>query len=184
MDKTMKKAFTLLELVFVIVVIGIIASAILPRMNDTHVQEAAVKLLENIRYTQHLALVDDKYQPSSNNWYKNRWQITFNRNTYSIVSNNTTLYAKDPQTQDDIKDVEMKEISSISFSGGCAGSSTISFDYLGRPLVGTLTSTTAAYTSNNDGKLLQTDCSITLSDGETSLMLKLRPETGYISIVN
>ncbi len=32
MDKTMKKAFTLLELVFVIVVIGIIASAILPRI--------------------------------------------------------------------------------------------------------------------------------------------------------
>ena len=75
----MKKAFTLLELVFVIVVIGILTAIMLPRIETNPVQEAAVQLLSDIRYTQHLALVDDKFDSNDNAWYKKRWQIVFSQ---------------------------------------------------------------------------------------------------------
>ena len=57
----MKKAFTMLELVFVIVVAGIIAAVVIPNTKTNPAQEAAIQLLSHIRYTQHLAMVDDKY---------------------------------------------------------------------------------------------------------------------------
>ncbi|WP_297443483.1 type II secretion system protein [Sulfurimonas sp.] len=79
----MKKAFTLLELVFVIVVVGILAAVIIPKTKTNPVQEAALQLLSHIRYTQHLALIDDKFDANDENWYKQRWQIMFGKNTNS-----------------------------------------------------------------------------------------------------
>jgi len=73
----MKKAFTLLEMVFVIVIIGIIATTVLSRTNSNSLREAALQVLSDIRYTQHLAMVDDKFDPTDNNWYKNRWQFLY-----------------------------------------------------------------------------------------------------------
>jgi len=76
----MKKAFTLLEMVFVIVVVGILAAILIPKTERNPLQEAAVQLLSDIRYTQHLAMVDDKFDAQDANWYKKRWQILFGIN--------------------------------------------------------------------------------------------------------
>ena len=73
----MKKAFTMLELVVVIVVIGIIAAAALPRINDDHIAEAADQVMSHIRHTQHLAMQDSKFDPTDTRWFKKRWSITF-----------------------------------------------------------------------------------------------------------
>jgi len=73
----MKKAFTMLELVFVIVVIGILAATVLPNTKTNPLQEAATQLVSHIRYTQHLAMVDDKFDSNDSNWYKKRWQLIF-----------------------------------------------------------------------------------------------------------
>nr|WP_314469464.1 prepilin-type N-terminal cleavage/methylation domain-containing protein [uncultured Campylobacter sp.] len=72
-----KKAFTMLELVVVIVVIGIIAAAALPRINDDHIAEAADQVVSHIRYTQHLAMQDSKFDPTDARWFRKRWSITF-----------------------------------------------------------------------------------------------------------
>mgnify|MGYP000333148423 CR=1 FL=1 len=72
-----RKAFTMLELVFVIVVIGILASLALPRIERDLRQEAADNILAAIRYTQHLALNDNKTDPNDANWQKKFWQIRF-----------------------------------------------------------------------------------------------------------
>jgi len=72
-----RKAFTMIELVFVIVVIGIITSIILPRINRDNLYEAAQQVVSHIKYTQHLAMIDDVYDNSDSTWYKNRWQIKF-----------------------------------------------------------------------------------------------------------
>ena len=86
----MKKAFTLLELIFVFVVIGILAAVILPRLDREPIREVAIQLLSHIRYTQHLAMVDDKYDISDVNWYKKRWQIKFSR---TVGSDSEWAYA-------------------------------------------------------------------------------------------
>ena len=61
-----KKAFTMLELVFVIVVSGILAATFIPRFDRDNLQEAADQVISHIRYTQHLAMVDDKFLADKN----------------------------------------------------------------------------------------------------------------------
>ena len=79
----MKKAFTLIELIMILVVIGILSSAIIPRMNSNSLDKAAMEFLSSIRYTQHLAMISDKYDPSNENWYKERWQFIYGYGTES-----------------------------------------------------------------------------------------------------
>ncbi len=93
----MKNSFTLLELLFVLVLISIIAIELLPRMKSNLLKQAAQQLIADIRYTQHLALTDDKYDPNDKVWFKKRWQIIFGQSVdteqklaYSIFSDNTT----------------------------------------------------------------------------------------------
>jgi len=110
----MKKAFTMIELVFIIVVIGILAATIIPRVQTNPIQEAGVQLVSHIRYTQHLAMIDDKYDVSDANWFKKRWQIVFGNTdaaaggvpAYSIFSDtavgstgniNTSEVARNPE---------------------------------------------------------------------------------------
>jgi prepilin-type N-terminal cleavage/methylation domain-containing protein len=73
----MKKAFTMLELIFVIVIAGILSIAILPSFNRNTLQEAADQLVSHIRYTQHLAMMDDKFDTTNSEWYKERWTLRF-----------------------------------------------------------------------------------------------------------
>lgn len=82
----MRKAFTMIELIFVIVVAGIIAAVALPRVNTNNLNEAADQVVSHIRYTQHLALQDNKFNPNERFWYKRRWTIRFFKNlTYTAV---------------------------------------------------------------------------------------------------
>ncbi|EQB40190.1 hypothetical protein M947_03975 [Sulfurimonas hongkongensis] len=108
----MKKAFTMMELIFVLIVIGILAAVILPEMKSNKLREAAIQVVSHIRYTQHLAMVDDKFDVNDADWYKKRWQIQFNKTiegediwAYTIYSDETLSdnanaineIARDPQ---------------------------------------------------------------------------------------
>ena len=175
----------MIELVFVLVVIGILAAAIIPRMRTNPVQEAAIDLVSKIRYTQHLAMSDDKYDRTVA-WYKNRWQIVFTGNTYSIQHNDGSNYAKDPLNQTkDINGVELKGVDALTFTIGSTVDTSdpfiISFDYLGRPLIGTL-SATSAYTNTGSGKLLNDTCHIKLTNGTKIAYIDISKETGYARI--
>lgn len=86
----MKKAFTLVELIFVVVVIGILAFALWPTKQPTQALAAARQIVAHIRYTQHLALNDDKFATHTDtgstssiakDWYKRLWRITFSNLT-------------------------------------------------------------------------------------------------------
>jgi len=79
----MKKAFTLLELVFVIMVVGVLSAILITRTERSPLQEAAVQLLSDIRYTQHLAIIDDKFNAQDSDWFQKRWQIMFGKNVNS-----------------------------------------------------------------------------------------------------
>ena len=83
----------MIELLFVIVVIGILSAIILPSTKTNPLQEAAIQLVSHIRYTQHLAMVDDKYSASDANWYKKRWQLVFGTNTNSAGVPGYTIFS-------------------------------------------------------------------------------------------
>ena len=73
----MKKAFTMMELIFVILIVGIMAAMIAPNFQGNNLREAADQVISHIRYTQHLAMMDNQYNPNSPKWFRWRWQIRF-----------------------------------------------------------------------------------------------------------
>jgi len=87
-----RPAFTMIELVFVIVVLGILAALALPRLERDLRQEARDNLLSAIRYTQHLALIDDKTNPTDTtdpaypNWQRKLWKISFSTSDDNLAN--------------------------------------------------------------------------------------------------
>ena len=75
--KRFNRAFTMIELVLVVVVIGILAALAIPRLDRDLKEEAQTNILNAIRYTQHLALMDDKHIFNNPKWQKRYWQIAF-----------------------------------------------------------------------------------------------------------
>ncbi len=75
--KMKRPAFTMIELVMVIVVLGILAALAMPRLDRDLRQEAADTILSNIRYTQHLALTDNKHMFNNAKWQQRFWRIVF-----------------------------------------------------------------------------------------------------------
>jgi len=89
----MKKnpAFSMIELVFVIVVVGILASTSLSQMDRDIQQEAISTTLSNLRLTQQTALSDSKHNNSNQQWQRSYWQFRYqkcgnNDYRYSITS--------------------------------------------------------------------------------------------------
>lgn len=200
-------AFTMLELVFVIVVIGIITAVMLPRIDRDNVYEAAQQVISHVKYTQHLAMIDNKFDDTNVNWYKERWQIGFTSCTggdraYTIHSDKAAYgvlparaeTARDPlsrlrlyhnncvqdPTQDDGK-VNLTDnfnINDIDFTG-CANVKHIAFDTMGRPFtnVSTSASSTASY--------MTAPCDIILKvDNDNNATIRIEPETGYTHLVS
>ncbi|MCF6172893.1 MAG: prepilin-type N-terminal cleavage/methylation domain-containing protein [Campylobacteraceae bacterium] len=213
----MKKAFTMLELVFVIVVVGILSAMIAPNFQRNSVREAADQLISHIRYTQHLAMMDDMYDPNDSTWFQERWQLIFAHNVesksvwaYTIFSDSSNhdgnvnigdTIAKNPLNNKQylsggysagviplsdnrrMKNLALEEkygVTSIVFSNGCNIANRIAFDYLGRPMQGSLNTGTFVYQAS---RLLVTPCDINLSDGSKSITIAIEPETGYAHIL-
>ncbi|MFK5937961.1 MAG: type II secretion system protein [Sulfurimonas sp.] len=188
----MKRAFTMLELIFVLVVIGILAAVVIPNTRTNPVKEAAIDLLSKIRYTQHLSFIDDKYQ-SNGTWYKDRWQIQFNTNTnqYSILSNAT--YAVNPSnTSTNLSNIDLNQKYGVTLSvngtecgiinAANANIYAIGFDHLGRPITGDFNTFTGAYTGTDVRLVTTNDCNITLTNGSETATINITPETGYARI--
>jgi type II secretory pathway pseudopilin PulG len=67
----------MIELVLVIVIIGILSALAIPRINRDLREEAQTNVLNAIRYTQHLALMDDKHIFNNPKWQQRYWKIGF-----------------------------------------------------------------------------------------------------------
>ena len=205
------KAFTMLELVFVIVVLGILAALALPRMDRDLRQEAADNILSAIRYTQHLALNDDKTNPFVSDWQKSLWTIRFSSNGdhYTIGSdvnregnidkieaavdplNGKYIYNNSSAPQsDESPDIFLNKkygITTIAITSGCGiatgttESLHIAFDNLGRPFRG------VSIATNNYDRYVNQDCILTFSaenafPGEP-IDINISRETGYAYII-
>jgi len=72
------RAFTMLELIITIVVIAILASLAMPRMKRDIRQEAADNIISALRFTQHMALMDNVTDNISRGvGYRKKWQRKF-----------------------------------------------------------------------------------------------------------
>jgi len=173
-----RSAFTMLELVFVIIVIGILAVLAMPNFNRHPLQEAAEQVASHIRYTQHLAMVDDKFDPADGNWWKRKWQFKITGTSYDVFSDSVTINgsvdageaAIDPLTKTPISAINLATDYGIT----AITASTFAFDNMGRPYNGF---TTDVYTD-----IVTADTNITLTHNDGTAIITIRPETGYVSV--
>jgi len=191
-------AFTMLELIVVIVVTGIISAVMIPRLERDNLRMAVNQVVRHIQYTQHLAMVDDMYDNAKPLWYKAMWRISFRSNNCYVVSSNTDfdmnydraesatdpltktlLYSNNFCTQESSDNSDMflfdkYEIDSIEFDSACGNNRFIAFDHLGRPH--------KTLISVND--LVTAECKVTLHSGLRKGVISILPETGYVKAVS
>lgn len=196
-----RKAFTIIELVFVIIVVGILATIAIPRLDRDVRQEAVDTLLSGIQLTQHLALIDDKKDPRNADWGKELWTIqiasdgdnSFYYTIFSDQNHNGTAEKEestiDPSTgkyifNDGDRDIEDGEsptaflykygVNRVNFGDSCPNNH-LSFDRFGRLFSSIEASGFDGYQSDN--------CVITLGfqEGEDAT-ITIEAETGYARV--
>ena len=208
----MKKAFTLLELVFVIVIIGILSAILAPSVKRDTLQEAADQIASHIRLTQRLALHENKYDPTNQYWYRGRWQIYFSNFdgdwTYSVFADGSG-YSGNP----DLSEMAHNPLNDKQYlSGGFSGTLpkndsrvTKSMNLTKKYGINSITFTGGCSFHNSkrlsfdylgrplkgnlksistkyNNRLVQTDCNITISNGSESKSIIVYPETGYVKV--
>ena len=204
-----RSAFTMLELVFVIVVLGILAALALPRLDRDLKQEAADSILSDIRYTQHLALIDNKHRFDESSWQSAFWQTSFESCgdggqfvgiTSDMNYNGSTNQAESATDPANGKPMFLDSSTSCKTGGGTTISDRIfitkkygitavngtggcddhiGFDHLGRPHVGFLGSGTP-----NNSSYMSTACTFTFTMSDTdTFAITIEPETGHAFIV-
>jgi hypothetical protein len=202
----------MLELVMVIVVLGILAATAIPRMERDLRQEAGDNILAAIRYTQHLALMDDKTNPEDPKWQMTLWQIRFSHYTkdgqlrwyYEIASNkdhganlDQSEAAMDPSSgkfffnRAPHTEIGPQDSESI-FIGRKYGIDSIRFrggcsgaQHIAFDHLGR--PYTGIFSAGNDfSKLMVNDCSMTFGfeGGETPLVITVARETGFAQIMD
>ncbi|MBN2825043.1 MAG: type II secretion system protein, partial [Campylobacterales bacterium] len=81
-------AFSMIELVFVIVVMGILASLAIPRMDRDLRQEAMDSIMSDLMLAQRMAVSDFRHDPNSQLWQKSYWKwepLSCDKGPYYIV---------------------------------------------------------------------------------------------------
>ncbi len=97
-----RNAFTMIELIVVLVVLAIIASYSIPRVKRDTRLEAMTQMLHMIRYTQNLALHDSKHRRYDSRWQRAYWKFQIYKckntnDTYFLIGTNNDLnYNSDP----------------------------------------------------------------------------------------
>ena len=205
-----RSAFTMIELVTVIVLMGILAALAIPRMGDDVEQEAKDNIFSALRYTQHLALVDNKTDPRDPSWQQELWTMRFSldgngRYFYTISSNsNHGANVDKEETAIDLANgkymynlagnsvIDADEspnifigkkygIDSVVFGGGCRQRiQHIAFDHLGRPFKSGIYGTNDPY-----GGYMTSDCTLTIGFENSDIddiVYTIKKETGEISV--
>ncbi|MDD2369628.1 MAG: hypothetical protein PHQ90_10025 [Sulfuricurvum sp.] len=197
-------AFTMMELIFVLIVIGILTVLAMPSFNRDPLAEATEQLANHIRYTQHLAMVDDRFDPANPQWYSEMWTLDIQQVgtdwIYEVFSDlapyngNPTAAeeATDPLTgskfgNNDINTTNLTKaygVQNIVLAGGNdnkgtgVGTRRVTFDNLGRPY----RRASSAANDNWRDYLITSNMTITLTgQDERQAVITVIPETGYVS---
>jgi type II secretory pathway pseudopilin PulG len=199
----------MIELIFVIVVIGIITAAMLPRIDRDNVYEAAQQVVSHIKYTQHLAMIDNKYDAADINipnpgdgWFQEMWQIRFqacagNKHAYSIYSDTDHDAAIDA-SEAALDPLSKKRIDATVCVAGPNQDPNVVLS--NKYNIDTINLTGPCFATNNyiafdhlgrphidfanSVNVAQAACTITLASNAENLTISVEPETGYACIIN
>ncbi len=87
-------AFSMIELIMVIVVMGILSAVAMPQLNSDTRVGARDNIYSALQFTRHLALIDNRTNPENTKWQMELWTIAFASDSdsdggynYSIGSN-------------------------------------------------------------------------------------------------
>lgn len=200
----------MLELIFVIIVLGILAAMTLSRMERDLKQEAADNILSAIRYTQHLALADNRHKFDDPRWQRRFWKIMFAQCAdgsyfYRIGNDDdmdsTTTFEQSEAALDPINGKPMY----VANNGNCNAANVSDNILIGRKYGVTVNNglggcaglkhigfdhlgrphvSFSGSTTPDFSSYMSRTCfmNFQLSDG-TTFQISIQPETGYASIV-
>ena len=89
----MKKSFSLIELIFVVLILTIIGSYINIKIQDNKLNDATNRLLLYLKETRYQALTDKKYRRDDDLWHKKRWTLKFFRCNKNVGALYYTIYS-------------------------------------------------------------------------------------------
>jgi len=75
----MKKSFTLLELILMIVLLGFLYTSFIPKVKVSKIDDLTNRLVLYLKQTRYQSLINDKFSNSDNLWHKKRWTLKFFR---------------------------------------------------------------------------------------------------------
>jgi len=107
-----RMAFSMIELVMVIVVIGILASVFIPNLNKNIRQEAIDSIISDMVYTQQLALLDNKH-----NINDIKWQMTYWKWRYTLCSKTNKVFYSVSSDMNEKGNVNRKESAIDAYNG-------------------------------------------------------------------
>jgi Tfp pilus assembly protein FimT len=72
-----KKSFSLIEIIFVIVLISVISSYTIQTNNQDKLVLAKNQIKMHLKYMRYIAMLDNKYDHNDKNWYRKAWNVKF-----------------------------------------------------------------------------------------------------------
>lgn len=93
----MIKAFSLLEFVFIILILGIVFNLGSLYLKKDNLLEGAIQILNDIQYTQSLAMMQegirvDELTIAKREWFKSKWQIYFIKSAATGYDQTYTIF--------------------------------------------------------------------------------------------
>ncbi|MDD2697466.1 MAG: type II secretion system protein [Arcobacteraceae bacterium] len=201
----MKKGFSLLELIFVISVVGIIVSLSIQKNNLSKIKLAKNQILLHLKYTRYIAMVDNKYDYKDSEWYKKRWSLRFENCDKVIGGLFYTIYSDENEGGGVNKEEVLKDplTNNYIFATSCKQDAlydkskfvllTQEYEIENIDISCNQTSTVGQISFGNDGKVyakngkseddyeITEPCVINLSDKHNqSEKITIYPKSGYI----
>jgi len=117
----MKNTFSLLEVLLIILLLGFLYTAFIPKTKINKIDEVTNRLVLYLKQTRYQSLINDKYDHMDDYWHKKRWTLKFFRCRknvggvyYSIYSDNNA--SGHPSIEDTLKDsLSLKNIYSTNY---------------------------------------------------------------------
>ena len=202
-------AFTMIELIFVIIIVGIISVMIAPNFDDNNTRRAADQIVSHIRYTQHLAMMDNKFDTADPTYYRERWHIHFapdstgtGNQVYWIISDSdqdmalgdqeeyatnilspTKILSGDASFADTIRTMELDltaEYGITSVLNNCAANPANGRIFFDN--LGRPYGDTTFPATAPYQNVIQNMCTIVVTNGTDTETIEVYPETGYVKV--